>query len=67
MVASYSRMYFILTLDPRYLLRRLKQNRRKSIGVCSQKIWIITQIHIVLEETYGLYNLHQKSARSHLS
>ena len=45
-------MYFILTQYPGDLFRRLQGNRGKYIGMCDQRIWITTQIHIVLAETY---------------
>ena len=53
MVAFYSKMYLILTQDPGELLRRLQGNRGESIGMRTQQIWITTQIHIILEESYG--------------
>ena len=46
MVASYSRIYFILTQDPGDLLIVLQGNRVKSIGIPAQQRWITTQIHI---------------------
>ena len=67
MVASYSRMFFIVTQDIGDLLRRLQGNRNKFIGMCAQHMLITTQINIVLEVTYGRYHLHPKSERSHLS
>ena len=67
MFASYSRMYFKLTQDPGYLLRIIQGNSSKFIGVLAQQIWITTQIHIVLEETYSPYHLNQKSEQSQLS
>ena len=66
MVTSYSRMYFMLTQDLGDLLRIFQENRGKYIGMRAQQIYKTTQIHIALEETYGRYHLHPKSARSHL-
>ena len=67
MVASYSQTYFILTQDPGDLLRILQGKSRKLIGMRAQTRYITMEIHIVLEETYGRYNLHQKRERLHLS